>query len=145
MKIVIVSGYFNPIHLGHIRLFDAASRLGDRLIAVVNNDKQQLLKKGKIIMDQSERIEIVASLRVVDEVILSIDTMDMGQCRTLESIARRWPNDHLIFANGGDRASTKLIPETPVCERCGIEMRFGVGGNKKANSSSSINQRLGHE
>lgn len=82
MKRVIVSGYFNPLHGGHLDLIEAAKALGDYLIVVVNNDKAQLLKKGKIILDESNRVRLMAALRIVDETVLSIDE-DLGQAQTL--------------------------------------------------------------
>ncbi len=148
MKIVIVSGYFNPLHGGHLDMIEAAKELGDKLIAVVNNDKQQILKKGKIILNEENRTRLMRALRDVDEVILSIDE-DPTQIRTLEMIARQYPDDELIFANGGDRDSHKVIPETEVCEKHGIQTVFGVGtdvrGLVKPDSSTRINQALGHE
>lgn len=141
---VIVSGYFNPIHSGHVRMCETARALGDRLIVIVNNDVQQEQKKGKIIMVEGERMEVVRALRAVDEVVLAID-QDRTVCLTLEQIAQKHKGDRLIFANGGDRGSAKVVPETPVCEKHGIEMLFAVGGSDKANSSSEINKRRGEE
>lgn len=143
-KIVIISGYFNPVHIGHISLIKSASELGDYLIAIVNNDQQQLLKKGKIIMDENERLKIVKAIRGVDEVVLSIDK-DKTQCKTLKSLAEKYKGNKLIFANGGDRNCQKAIPETDTCKNYNIEMKFGVGGDDKPNSSSNINKRLGIE
>jgi cytidyltransferase-like protein len=143
-KIIIISGYFNPLHIGHIRLIKAAKELGDYLVVIVNNDKQQLLKKGKIIMNEAERIEIVEAIKSVDEVVLSIDE-DKTQCETLKMLGDRYKGKKIIFANGGDRDSEKAIPEADVCDRNGIEMKFGVGGNDKPNSSSNINKLLGIE
>ncbi len=142
MKLVIVSGYFNPLHGGHLDMIEAASKLGDRLLVVVNNDKAQMLKKGKIILSQENRYRLVSSLKAVDEAILSIDT-DLGQVKTLEMIAQTHPYDEIIFANGGDRNSDKEIPETEVCAKYGIRLAFGVGGDTKADSSTRINQALG--
>ena len=142
--IVIISGYFNPVHIGHIKLIKAARKFGDYLIAVVNNDKQQILKKGKIIMEENERLEIVKAIGDVDEVFLSVDE-DETQCQTLEALAEKYKGHKIIFANGGDRNSEKAIPETTTCEENNIEMIFGVGGDDKPNSSSNINQRLGLE
>ena len=73
MKIVIVSGYFNPLHGGHLDMIEAAAEMGDKLIVIVNNDKQQLLKKGKIILDENNRLRLMRALKGVDQVILSID------------------------------------------------------------------------
>jgi len=148
MKVVIVSGYFNPLHGGHLDMIEAARKLGDKLIVVVNNDKQQLLKKGKIILDEENRTRLMWALRDVDEVVLSIDD-DPTQIKTLEMLAKHHPDDELIFANGGDRDSHRVIPETEICEECGIKTVFGVGtdvrGLVKPDSSTRINQAIGHE
>lgn len=144
MIISIVSGYFNPLHLGHLKMIREAKGLADKLIVIVNNDVQQKLKKGKIIMNEDERVEIVSALRDVDEVILSVD-QDGTQVKTIEDVARKYVGNTIIFCNGGDRNSVKEIPEGEVCLRYGIEMKFGVGGNYKQNSSSTINVLLGKE
>lgn len=142
--IVIASGYFNPVHIGHIKLLQAAKELGDYLIVIINNDQQQKLKKGKVIMNQDERSEIVKAIRYVDEVILSVDQAP-PVINTLSLIAKKYAEDKLIFANGGDRDSEKAIPEAEVCKKNDIEMRFGIGGTSKPNSSSNINKLLGVE
>lgn len=142
--LVVVSGYFNPVHRGHVRMFRHARQLGDKLLVIVNNDRQQTLKKGKVIMTEDERMEVVAAMRDVDEVVLSIDS-ELPVIKTLEFVAIEHSAEKLIFANGGDRSSPKVIPETPVCEEFHIEMRFGVGGEDKPQSSTHINKALGHE
>ncbi len=148
MKVVIVSGYFNPLHGGHLDMIEAARALGDHLIVIVNNDVQALLKKGKIILDESNRVRLISALRDVDEVILSVDK-DPTVIDTLEMIAKKYPDDDLVFANGGDRVSTKTIPETPICEKYDIGTVFGVGtavrGLVKPDSSTRINKALGRE
>jgi len=144
MKIVIESGYFNPLHGGHLDMIEAGKKLGDKLIVIVNNDKQQLLKKGKVILTEADRARVVTALHDVDEVIVSIDD-DPTVIKTLEMIAKKYPNDELIFANGGDRSSSKVVPETEVCEKYHIKMLFGIGGDNKADSSTRINQELGRE
>ena len=141
--IVIVSGYFNPLHRGHIRMIQHARQLGDKVLAIVNNDVAQQLKKGKIIMSEDERAEVVGALRYVDEVMIAID-QDRTVIRTLEKIVQTHVGDNFIFANGGD-ATPHIVPETEVCERYGIDMRFGIGGDDKPQSSSNINRALGHE
>lgn len=142
MKLVIVSGYFNPLHGGHLDMMEAAAKMGDRLLVIVNNDKQQMLKKGKIILPQENRYRLVDALRMVDEVFLSLDE-DPPVIETLRIIAKTHPYDELVFANGGDRNSDKEIPETAVCQEYGIELAFGVGGATKADSSTRINEALG--
>lgn len=142
--VVVVSGYFNPLHAGHVRYLAAARKLGDKLVVIVNNDRQQILKKGKIITNEDERLEVAQALRDADEVVLSIDE-DRSVCRTLESIATKNSGSAVVFANGGDRDSRTDIPETEVCDRLGIELRFAVGGTEKVNSSANINRILGAE
>jgi len=143
MKIVIESGFFNPLHAGHLDMIEAGANLGDKLIVIVNNDQQQVLKKGKVILTEDNRARLIGALRDVDEALISIDE-DPTVIKSLESIALRYPNDELVFANGGDRDSEKAIPEGDVCRKYNIEMLFGVGGNEKADSSTRINQELGH-
>jgi len=128
MKRVAVSGYFDPIHVGHIELIHLAKQLGDKLVVIINNDHQASLKKGKPFMKEDERIKIVEALQDVDEVFLSIDK-DRTVCKSLEAVK---PN---IFAQGGDRHFGE-VPETPICKRLGIEMIDGVG--KKIQSSSDL-------
>lgn len=146
MKVVIVSGWFNPLHGGHLDMIEAARKLGDKLIVIVNNDVQQILKKDKIILPEQNRMRLVAALRDVDEVILAID-QDYPVTKTLEKIVEQYAGDEIIFANGGDRVNPDALPgpEATACERLGIKMVFGVGGMKKADSSTRINQALGHK
>jgi cytidyltransferase-like protein len=144
MRIVFISGYFNPLHGGHLDLIEESAALGDKLIVIINNDKQQILKKGKIILDEQNRIRLMKALRLVDEVVLSIDE-DPPVIKTVERIAKTHPDDELIFAQGGDRDSDKVNPELEVCRKYGIKVVYGVGGTEKADSSTRINQALGHE
>lgn len=144
MKVVIVSGFFNPLHGGHLDMIEAAALLGDKLIVVVNNDIQQVIKKGKVILNEQNRARLIGALRVVDETVIAIDE-EPPVIKTLQMIALQHPDDELIFANGGDRDSEKAIPETEVCRDYKIKMVFGVGGMEKADSSTRINQANGHE
>ena len=147
MKRVIVSGYFNPLHGGHLDMIDAAAGMGDWLIAIVNNDKAQMLKKGKIILDEENRLRLIGALRAVDEVVLGIDD-DRTVIKTIYSIAAKYPKDELIFANGGDRnPNDDMPPEEPACKELGIVMAYGVGSHEveKRDSSSRINKETGHE
>lgn len=144
MKIVIESGYFNPLHGGHLDMIEAGKKLGDKLIVIVNNDIQQIQKKGKVILDETNRLRLVGALRDVDEALLSVD-QDSTQIATLQQIAKRYPDDELVFANGGDRDSEKAIPEAAICREYDITMLFGVGGTEKADSSTRINQATGRE
>ena len=125
---IAVSGYFDPIHVGHLEYLKMAKSLGDILVVIVNNNHQCVLKKGKFFMDENDRLEIVKAIKYVDEVVLSVD-QDKTVCKSLELIR---PN---IFANGGDR-STDEVPETFVCKKYKIEMVDGLGD--KIRSSSSL-------
>jgi cytidyltransferase-like protein len=128
MKIVAVSGYFDPIHVGHLEYLRLSKKLGDKLVVIVNNNHQCVLKKGKPFMDEKDRVEIVRSLEMVDEVFLSIDD-DKSVCKSLEKIKPH------IFANGGDR-STGEVPESMVCKKYNIQMTDGLGD--KIRSSSDL-------
>ena len=128
MKTVAVSGYFDPIHVGHLEYLRLSKKLGDKLVVIVNNNHQCILKKGKPFMDEMDRLEIVKSLVMVDEVFLSIDT-DKSVCVSLEAIR---PD---IFANGGDR-STGEVPESKICKKYNIQMIDGLGD--KIRSSSDL-------
>ncbi|MDB5162053.1 MAG: glycerol-3-phosphate cytidylyltransferase [Candidatus Saccharibacteria bacterium] len=149
MKIVIVSGFFNPLHGGHLDMIEAAKKLGDKLVVIVNNDEQQIEKKGKIILNENNRARLIAALKPVDEVIIGIDPAGnhWPSTQTLELVADKYPNDELIFANGGDRPDSAALPgpEAAMCRKKGIEMVFGVGGTEKADSSTRINHVLGYE
>ena len=134
--VVAVSGYFNPFHLGHLKMFEQAKKLGDKLVVIVNNDKQVKLKGSVPFMNEKDRMRIVKSFKPVDEVFLSIDKEKIGkEVPICKSLAKLKPD---IFANGGDRSSTREIPETKVCRRLGIKMIFGVGGKKTTSSSALI-------
>ena len=127
-KIVCVSGYFDPIHVGHIEYFKMSKKIGDKLMVIVNNDTQAILKKGKPFMHVDERIKIIKELRCVDIVVKSIDN-DRTVCKTLETIEPK-PD---YFCNGGDQ-NNNTIPETEICNKRGIELRDGFG--EKIQSSS---------
>jgi cytidyltransferase-like protein len=125
--VVVVSGYFNPLHVGHLEMIDRAKKLGDKLVAIVNNDKQVALKGSVPFMPQADRLKIVKALRHVDEVFLSIDN-DKTVCRSLAKIKPA------IFANGGDRHSIGDVPEYPICQKLGIKMVDGLGRKIRASS-----------
>jgi cytidyltransferase-like protein len=126
--IVCVSGYFDPLHVGHIEYFKFSKRIGKKLLVIVNNDEQAVLKKGKYFMPLEERIKIIQELRCVDYVVPSIDT-DRTVCKTIELLN---PSPK-YFCNGGDQ-NNNTIPEREVCEKLGIELRDGFG--EKIQSSS---------
>jgi glycerol-3-phosphate cytidylyltransferase/D-beta-D-heptose 7-phosphate kinase/D-beta-D-heptose 1-phosphate adenosyltransferase len=137
--VAVVSGYFNPLHVGHLRLMEAAREGADRLVAIVNNDVQQQTKKGRRITVETDRLRLVRALAVVDEAYLATDT-GPGVGDSLRAVRARHPDATIVFCNGGDRRSADEIPgpERRACAEAGIEMRFGVGGTDKADSSSRI-------
>lgn len=136
-KIVAVSGYFNPVHKGHIDLFKAAKALGDKLVVILNNDEQVKLKGSCPFMAQKDRKAVLEAIECVSEVVISID-VDRSVCKTLEMVK---PD---VFANGGDRREELDIPEAEVCKKYKIEMVFNVGGGKAASSSWLIDKAKGN-
>lgn len=136
MKAVIISGYFNPLHIGHVNLIREAKALGDFLVVIVNNDEQVKIKGSVPFMSEQERVEIVKAIRYVDEVFLSVDK-DRSVCESLKTIAQKNDGKELFFANGGDRHAGN-IPEAKVCQDFNIKMVDGVGGGKVQSSSTLI-------
>jgi cytidyltransferase-like protein len=134
MKIIIVSGGFDPIHSGHIAYFKAARKLGDKLVVALNSDAWLINKKGRFFMPFKERKTIVENLSSVDSVIDFQDDAIGSAINSLVKIKELYPDDEIAFANGGDR-NKENIPEMTVR---GIEFLFGVGGEDKKNSSSWI-------
>ncbi len=126
-KVVAVSGYFNPLHVGHLEMMERAKKLGDKLVAIVNNDAQVKLKGSVPFMSQADRMKIVAALRWVDKVVLSVDK-DKTVCKSLAKVR---PD---VFANGGDRKSLNDVPEFGICQKLGIQMVDGLGRKIRASS-----------
>ena len=134
-KAIIVSGYFNPLHKGHLELFEKAKEAGDELWVIVNSDLQRELKGSKEFMDENERLFIVTAIKYVDKALISIDK-DKTQRITLAYLANFFTKDfELYFANGGDQ-NNESIPEIQICKEKGIGMIDGLG--KKIQSSSWI-------
>lgn len=135
MKIVLVTGGFDPLHSGHIAYFEAAKQLGDMLIVGINTDDWLVRKKGRPFMDEYERSRIIESLKVVDKVVCYPDA-DGSSKNAITGVRAMYPDSTIIFANGGDRTKDN-IPEMDL-EDDNLEFVFGVGGENKANSSSWI-------
>ena len=135
MKIIILSGGFDPCHSGHIAMINAARDLGDLLIVGVNSDAWLERKKGQAFMPWTERAIIISNLKAVDQVV-AFDDADNTACDLIEQVRSQYPSAELVFANGGDRTQEN-IPEMRVQ---GVEFIFGVGGENKMNSSSWILQ-----
>ncbi len=129
---VAVSGGFDPVHIGHIRMFQKAKALGDKLVVILNNDNWLCAKKGQAFMPEQERKEIIEAIKGVDKVVLTghgPNPKDMSVCAELKKIR---PD---IFANGGDRKLGN-IPEIPVCQAINCKMVFNIGHGGKVQSSS---------
>jgi len=125
--VVAVSGYFNPLHVGHLDMIEMAKKLGDKLVVIINNDLQVELKGSVPFMLLADRVRIISALSAVDEVFISIDE-DKTVCKSLSKIR---PD---IFANGGDRKSFGDVPEYAICQELGIEMVDGLGQKIRASS-----------
>jgi len=132
-KAIIVSGYFNPIHKGHLDLFKKAKQMGDKLWVIVNSDFQRELKGSSKFMSDTERLEIVKAIKYVDYALVSSDR-DRTQCYTLQQFHDMFSDRYdLVFANGGDQ-NNDTIPEKEVCERLGIELVDGLGDKIQSSS-----------
>lgn len=136
MRTIITSGYFNPLHTGHISYLNEAKKLGDRLIVVVNNDDQVKLKGSKPFMEEQERLKIIENLKCVDIAIIS-KSSDKSVCEDLRNIRVFFPYDELVFAKGGDRTIDN-IPEVETCRENNINMSFGIGCEKTTSSSDIL-------
>ena len=132
-KAIIVSGYFNPLHKGHLELFEKVKASGDQLWVIVNSDLQRELKGSKEFMLEDERLLIVSAIGIVDKALISIDK-DKTQCATLADLADKFSSDYeLYFANGGDQ-NNDSIPEVLVCKEKGIGLLEGFGDKIQSSS-----------
>lgn len=137
-KVVALSGGFDPVHIGHVRMFNEAKKLGDMLVVILNNDHWLKKKKGFAFMSEHERKEVIEGFRAVDKVVLTKhqeDPTDMSVCHMLEELR---PN---IFGNGGDRFLDN-VPEVAVCNALDITMVFNIGAGGKVQSSSHLVQKV---
>lgn len=133
-RVILVSGYFNPIHKGHIEYFENARKCGDQLWVIVNSDLQRDLKGSAAFQDENERLKIVGSLRVVDKAIMSIDH-DRTVRKTIEDIVKNNSTMYrkFMFANGGDQ-NNDSIPEAQICKELGVELVDGLGDKIQSSS-----------
>jgi len=132
-KAIIVSGYFNPIHKGHLEYFINAKKHADELFVIVNSDHQRALKGSKEFQDENERLMIVSHIKPVDYAIISID-QDRTVCKSIEKLVHDY-SDHyeFTFANGGDQDNNS-IPEAPVCKELGVKLLDGLGDKIQSSS-----------
>ena len=146
MRVVLISGYFNPLHTGHLDYIKAASELGDKLVVIVNNDKQVELKGSKPFMNEFDRMRIVSAVKGVDKAVLSIDEGG-SVIETLKAIYNEYAVDYffdsMTFCNGGDRTKGNS-PEEQYCEWRGIITVYNVGGGKTQSSSSLLKESPYH-
>jgi D-beta-D-heptose 7-phosphate kinase/D-beta-D-heptose 1-phosphate adenosyltransferase len=138
MKIIITSGFFNPIHCGHISYLKEAKALGDRLFVIVKNDAQVKLKGSKEFLSEDERFIILENLKDVDKAFISTST-DKSVCADLVVIRRMFPDDELVYTKGGDQ-DIHNIPESRVCAENGIALVLDVGCKKVQSSSKILNK-----
>jgi cytidyltransferase-like protein len=133
--VVAVSGFFNPLHVGHLDMINKAKKLGDQLVVIINNDKQVKLKNRVPFMPEADRMKIVAALRGVDKVVLAVDDYRWpnGEIPCIKTLAKVHPD---IFANGGDRHNVNDVPEYDICQKLHIKMVDGLG--KKIRASSEL-------
>jgi len=132
-KAILVSGYFNPLHKGHLELFEKAKAAGDQLWVIVNSDLQRELKGSKAFMDEEERLIIVKAIGIVDKALISVDK-DKTQRATLSHLADKYSGKYeFYFANGGDQ-NNDSIPEVPVCKEKGIGLLEGLGDKIQSSS-----------
>ena len=132
-KAIIVSGYFNPIHKGHLEYFINAKAQGDLLFVIVNSDYQRALKGSKEFQQEDERLFIVQHIKEVDHALISID-QDRTVCKTIELLHQQYSNTHhLAFANGGDQ-NNQSIPERTICDELGIQLIDGLGDKIQSSS-----------
>ena len=132
-KAIIVSGYFNPIHKGHLEYFNNAKALCDELFVIVNNDHQRAFKGSKEFQKEDERMIIVSNIKAVDKAILSIDK-DRTVCETIRMIANDYGTKYeLGFANGGDQ-NNDSIPERPICKEMNVALIDGLGDKIQSSS-----------
>ena len=132
-KAIIVSGYFNPIHKGHLEYFNNAKAMADELFVIVNSDHQRALKGSKEFQKEDERLFIVQNIKAVDKAIISIDK-DRTVCESISLLFDKFSKDYdLAFANGGDQ-NNDSIPEAPICKKLGIDLIDGLGDKIQSSS-----------
>jgi len=130
--VVAVSGGFDPLHIGHVRMFNEAKKFGDKLVVIINNDNWLMKKKGYVFMPQHERKEIIESFAAVDEVVFTDHQNNPTDMSVSDALRKLRPD---IFANGGDRL-THNTPEIDACAEIGSRMEYNVGAGGKVQSSS---------
>jgi len=133
----LVSGGFDPVHVGHLRMFKDANNLSDRVILLLNNDEWLIEKKGKPFMNENQRKEILNEFKSVSRVIIQT-SHDKSSALAIEEFVKNNPNKSICYCNGGDRSNIENIREANICKELGVHLEFGVGGEEKVESSSKL-------
>ena len=133
----LVSGGFDPVHIGHLRMFQDAKNLSNKVILLLNNDEWLVKKKGKPFMTEEQRKEILEEFQSISEVIIQTFS-DQSSCKAIEEFVLKNPNKTICYCNGGDRSNIKNIRESEICKKLGVNLEFGVGGEEKIESSSQL-------
>ena len=133
----LVSGGFDPVHVGHLRMFQDAKNLSENVIVLLNNDEWLIKKKGKPFMNEDQRKEILEEFKSISEVIIQ-KSSDKSSSLAIEEFAKNNPKKRICYCNGGDRDSIKNIHEAEICKKLGVNLEFGVGGEEKIESSSKL-------
>mgnify|MGYP001271882998 FL=1 len=133
----LVSGGFDPVHVGHLRMFKDAKNLSDKVILLLNNDEWLIKKKGKPFMNERQRKEILDEFKSVFQVIIQ-SSSEKSSSHAIEEFVRLNPNKSICYCNGGDRSNIKNIREANICKKLGVNLEFGVGGKEKIESSSQL-------
>tara|TARA_Y100000592_G_scaffold83109_1_gene132519 strand:+ start:1758 stop:2225 length:468 start_codon:yes stop_codon:yes gene_type:complete len=135
--VIVLSGGFDPMHVGHLRMIQESAKMAQIVVAGVNSDEWLMRKKGYVFMPHEERVEMVQGTRGVSKA-MAFDDDDNSACDLLRRVRALWPNFKVAFANGGDRTSDN-IPEIPVADELGVHLIWGVGGGKVQSSSDLVN------
>ena len=133
----LVSGGFDPVHVGHLRMFQDAKNLSDKVILLLNNDEWLVKKKGKPFMNEAQRKEILGEFKSISKVIIQTSS-EKSSNKAIEEFVLNNPNKTICYCNGGDRSNIKNIPEAEICQKLGVNLEFGVGGEDKIESSSQL-------
>ena len=135
----LVSGGFDPVHLGHLRMLQEAKKLSDKVIVLLNNDAWLVKKKGKPFMNENQRKEILSEFKSITKVIIQ-NSSDKSSNQAIEDFVQNNPNKSICYCNGGDRSNIKNILESKICKKLGVSLEFGVGGEEKVESSSQLSR-----
>jgi len=133
----IVSGGFDPVHVGHLRMFLDAKKIANKVILLLNNDEWLIKKKGKPFMNQNQRKEILEEFTSISEVLIQ-SSSEPSSSKAIEEFVSKNPNKSICYCNGGDRSSIKNIRESEICNKLGVNLEFGIGGENKIESSSNL-------